>query len=86
MWLGFFKECIVSLIFQGINLRILSTATLICFPCLPVKGRNFSTTSKTQPNKDIATTECAVKDLEKEETEMIHAKISLTIQNSKHSR
>ena len=36
------------------------------------------------PNKDIiATIEKAVKDLEKEEDDTIHAKVSLTLQNSK---
>ena len=36
------------------------------------------------PNKDIiATIEDAVKDLEKEEADMICAKISLTLENSK---
>ena len=38
------------------------------------KGLNFSITSKTLPNKDIATVEDAVKDLEKEEADAIHAK------------
>ena len=48
------------------------------------KGPNFSITSKTLLNKDIiATIEDAVKDLEKEETDTIHAKVSLTLQNSK---
>ena len=48
------------------------------------KGLNFSITSKTLPNKDIiATTDDAVKDLEKEETDTICAKVSLTLQNSK---
>ena len=38
------------------------------------------------PNKDIiATIEDAVKDLEKEEADMIREKISLTLQNSKSS-
>ena len=45
---------------------------------------NFLVTSKTLPNKDIiATIEDAVKDLEKEEADMIRAKICLTLQNSK---
>ena len=36
------------------------------------------------PNKDIiATKENSVKDLEKEEADTIHAKVSLTLQNSK---
>ena len=48
------------------------------------KGLNFSITSKTFPNKDIiATIEDAVKDHEKEDAEMIRAKISHTLQNSK---
>ena len=48
------------------------------------KGLNFSITSKTLPNKDImATIEDAVKDLEKEEADMICAKVSITLQNSK---
>ena len=47
-------------------------------------GLNFLIISKTLPNKDIkATIEDAVKDLEKEEPDMIRAKISLTLQNSK---
>ena len=51
---------------------------------LLAKGLNFSITSKTLPNKDIiAATEDAVKDLEKEEAVTIHAKVSLTLQNSK---
>ena len=51
---------------------------------LLAKGLNFSVTSKTLPNKDIiATIEDAVKDLENEEADMICAKISLTLQNSK---
>ena len=50
---------------------------------LLTKGLNFSTTSKMLPNKDIATIEDAVKDLEKEETDTIHAKVSLALQNSK---
>ena len=48
------------------------------------KSLNFSITSKTLPNKDIlANIEDAVKDLEKEEVDTIHAKISLTLQNFK---
>ena len=44
----------------------------------------FSITSKTLPNKDIiATIADAVKDLEKEEPDMIHAKITFPLQNSK---
>ena len=51
---------------------------------LLAKDLNFSITSKARPNKDIiATIEDAVKDLEKEQTETICAKISLTLQNSK---
>ena len=51
---------------------------------LLVKGLNFSTTSKTLPNKDIiATNEDVVNDLEKEEADTICAKVSLTLQNSK---
>ena len=47
-------------------------------------GLNFLIISKILPNKDIkATIEDAVKDLEKEEPDMIRAKISLTLQNSK---
>ena len=44
------------------------------------KNLNFSITSKTLPNKDIiATIKDAVKDLEKEEADMTHAKVSLTL-------
>ena len=50
---------------------------------LLAKGLNFSVTSKTLPNKDIATIADAVNDLEKEEADTIRAKISLTLQNSK---
>ena len=50
---------------------------------LLAKDLNFSITSKTVPNKDIATIEDAVKDLEKEEVDTIQAKVSLTLQNSK---
>ena len=51
---------------------------------LLAKGFYFSITSKTLPNKDIiATIEVAVKDHEKEETDAIAAKVSLTLQNSK---
>ena len=51
---------------------------------LLAKDLSFSITSKTLPNKDIiATVEDAVKDLEKEEADTIHAKVSLTLQNSK---
>ena len=51
---------------------------------LLAKGLNFSITSKTLPNKNIiATIEDAVKDLEKEQTDTIRAKVSLTIHNSK---
>ena len=51
---------------------------------LLAKGLNFLITSKTLPNKDnIATVEDAVKDLEKEESDTIRAKVSFTLQNSK---
>ena len=51
---------------------------------LLAKVLNFSITSKTLPNKDIiATIEDAVKDIEKEETYTIIAKVRLTLQNSK---
>ena len=51
---------------------------------LLAKGLNFSITSKTLPNKDIiATVEDPVKDLAKEESDTIHAKVSLTFQKSK---
>ena len=51
---------------------------------LLAKGLNVSITSKTLLNKGIITTiEDTVKDLEKEETDIICAKISLTNQNSK---
>ena len=51
---------------------------------LLAKGLNFSITSKSLPNEDIiATVEDAAKDLEKEETDTIRAKVSLTLQNSK---
>ena len=54
---------------------------------LLAKGLNFSITSKTLPNKDIiANVEDPVKDLEKEEADMICAKVSLTLQNSKPPR
>ena len=47
---------------------------------LLAKGLNFSITSKTLPNKDvIAAIEDAVKDLEKEESDTIRAKISLAL-------
>ena len=43
-------------------------------------GLNFSVTSKALTNKDIiATTEDAVQNLEKEEADKIHAKVSLTL-------
>ena len=46
---------------------------------LLMKGLKFSITSKTLPNKDIiAIIEDTIKDLEKEETDMICAKVSLT--------
>ena len=48
---------------------------------LLAKGLNFSITSKTLPNKDIiATVEDPVNDLEKEEADTIHAKVSFTLQ------
>ena len=51
---------------------------------LIAKGLNFSSTSKTLPNKQIIDTiEDAVKDLEKEETNATRAKVRLTIQNPK---
>ena len=50
---------------------------------LLAKGLNLSITSKTLPTKDIATMEDVVKDLEKEEADMICPKVSLTLQNSK---
>ena len=54
---------------------------------LLLKGLNFSVTSETLLNKDIiATMEDAVKDLEKEEAGRIWAKVSLTLQNSKHPK
>ena len=46
---------------------------------LLAKGLSFSITSKTLPNKDIATVEDAVKDREKEEANKIHAKVGLTL-------
>ena len=47
-------------------------------------GLNFSITSRALTNKDIiATTEDPVQNLEKEEADMIRAKVSLTLQNSK---
>ena len=53
---------------------------------LLANGLNFPITSKALPNKDIATIKDAVKDLKKEEAGMIHAKISITLQNSKLSK
>ena len=54
---------------------------------LLAKGLNFSINSKTMSNKDIiATIEDTAKDLEKEETVTIRAKVSLTLQNSKPSK
>ena len=47
------------------------------------KGLKFSITSKALSNKDISTIEDAVKDLVKEETDAIPAKVSLRLQNSK---
>ena len=47
-------------------------------------GLNFSISSKTLPNKDIIPNmEDAVKDFEKEETDTIRAKVSLSLQNTK---
>ena len=47
----------------------------------------FSITSKTLPNKDIIyTIEDAVKNLEKEEADTIHTKISFKLQNSNMSQ
>ena len=43
----------------------------------------FSITPKTLPNKDIIATIKDVKDLENKESDTIHAKICLTLQNSK---
>ena len=54
---------------------------------LLAKVLNFSITSETLPNKDIiATIEDPVKDLEKEESDMIRAKVSLTLQNCKPTK
>ena len=51
---------------------------------LLIKGLNFSITLETLPKKNIiATLEDAVKDLEKEEVDPIHAKINLIFQNFK---
>ena len=48
---------------------------------LLAKYLNFSITSKTLPHKDIiATAEDPVNDLEKEEADTIHAKVSFTLQ------
>ena len=44
MWLGFFKECIVSLIFLGINLLFLSTAFF--WSLIPAKFVNTEQTSE----------------------------------------
>ena len=53
-------------------------------PDLLAKDLNFSITSKTLPNKDIiATIKDALKDFEKEESDTIRAKVSLTLPNSK---
>ena len=68
------------------NIRVKGNGLLICFleTDLLAKGLNFSITSKILSNKDIiATTEEAVKDIEKEEADTIRAKVSLTLQNSK---
>ena len=54
---------------------------------LLAKVLNFSITSETLPNKDIiATIEDPVKDLEKEESDTIRAKVSLTLQNCKPTK
>ena len=54
---------------------------------LLAKVLNFSITSETLPNKDIiATIEDPAKDLEKEESDMIRAKVSLTLQNCKPTK
>ena len=54
---------------------------------LLVKGLNFSIYSKVMPIKGIiAVMEDAVKDLEKEGTDMIRAKINLTLQNFKPAK
>ena len=48
------------------------------------QGLKFSITSKTLPNKDIiANIGDAVKDNEKEEADMVCAKVSITLQNTK---
>ena len=63
------------------NIRVKGNGLLICFleTDLLAKGLNFSITSKILSNKDIiATTEEAVKDIEKEEADTIRAKVSLT--------
>ena len=44
------------------------------------KGLSFSITSKTLPNKDIATVEDAVNNQEKEEADTIRAQVGLTLQ------
>ena len=54
---------------------------------LLAKGLNFLITSKTLCNQDIiATTGVAVKYLEEEEADIIRAKISLRLQNSRHTK
>ena len=54
---------------------------------LLAKCLNFSITSKTLPNKDIiATVEDPVNDLEKEEADTIHAKVSFTLQKDNLSK
>ena len=51
---------------------------------LLAKGHNFSIASNARPNKDIiATVQDKVKKFEKESSDTIWTKISLTLQNSK---
>ena len=47
---------------------------------LLTKGLSFSITSKTLPNKDIATVEDAVNNQEKEEADTIRAQVGLKLQ------
>ena len=47
---------------------------------LHAKGLSFSITSKTLPNKDIATVEDAVNNQEKEEADTIRAQVGLKLQ------
>ena len=66
----------MSRIFKG-NMRTQLETNLLA------KDLNFPITSKTLPNKNtIATIEDAVKELGKEETDTIRAKVSLTFENS----